>query len=421
MTCSMRSGSHWPTSVARRFERHLAIRARELLAEATDDLVHDLGEIALLALEPQRPGRDARHVEQVVDECGRGAGPGARSAASRRRSRSVEIVSSGSFDRSDSSRCSTIWSGVSGVRSSCEAIERNSSRALTASRASRYSRALSTARLTRCARSSAMARSAGPYRRPGRHAERDRSQDLVARDHWHDQHGGRLGQLVAHELVVRRPCLRVARAGARAARRAGDRRAAAAARCDSPSAHCSSTPVWCLRRARSRWARPVRRRARGRPCTSRRRSERRVAPRARASVGSSNDDRSVSLASVRNWRRFAISRRSVMSSTIDTKCRGRPASSLRSETVSQTQIVRPSRWRYRRSSWSVSISPDSSRRRSPTMCSTSSGCARSWIRSCTSSAREYPTMSASFWFARSQCPSVAMCAMPTAALSNVAS
>jgi hypothetical protein len=48
------------------------------------------------------------------------------------------------------------------------------------------------------------------------------------------------------------------------------------------------------------------------------------------------------------WNSFLSAARHfcvVMSSTIVTNCRGRPASSLNSETVSQTQIVRPSRWR----------------------------------------------------------------------------
>ena len=58
---------------------------------------------------------------------------------------------------------SSFWkwsrSGVSGVRSSCEAMERNSSRRAIARRASLYSRALSKAKAMRWARSRAISRS----------------------------------------------------------------------------------------------------------------------------------------------------------------------------------------------------------------------------------------------------------------------
>ena len=112
--------------------------ARRLVAEAGADLVDDLREVDRLDVQLEAPRGDARHVEQLVDQTVQARRLRVDLLDLRHQARARSSVPSRRAMRDRFATSS--FSDVSGVRSSCEATDRKSSRRMIALRSASSAR-----------------------------------------------------------------------------------------------------------------------------------------------------------------------------------------------------------------------------------------------------------------------------------------
>ena len=131
-TWASREASQWPRTGEGASNEIGDFACFKLVLEARKHLTRDLDQVHIRALEPQLAGVHARDVEQIADLVRE---PAALTLHEVQRSRNTARSLRPCLQRSRIA-CVASSNDVTGVRSSCDAIERNSSRWRTASRAS---------------------------------------------------------------------------------------------------------------------------------------------------------------------------------------------------------------------------------------------------------------------------------------------